>query len=131
MQAEAHFETARTVTALTDMAFPERLVTLRKARGMTQQALADAAGIHVSQIRRYETNVAQPSVDALVKLARGLATSTDALLFDDSERGPQDDLRLPFEAAERLDPHERQLVRELLDALLLRHQVKDWSAAKG
>jgi len=119
------------VVALTDMAFPERLVALRRSRGMTQQTLADAAGIHVSQIRRYETNAAQPSVDALVKLARGLATTTDALLFDDAERGPQDGLRLPFEAAETLDPEEQRLVRELLDALLLKHQVRRWEAAKG
>jgi hypothetical protein len=53
------------------------------------------------------------------------------LLFDENERGPDDDLRLPFEAAERLDPDEKRLVRELLDALLLKHQVRQWEAAKG
>jgi len=116
---------------LTAMPFPDRLVALRKTRGMTQQALADAAGLHVVQVRRYETNASQPSVEALVKLAVGLAISTDALLFDDGERGPRDDLRLPFEAAERLDPDEKRLVRELLDALLLKHQVRQWEAAKG
>ena len=52
-------------------------------------------------------------------------------LFDDGERGPRDDLRLPFEAAKRLDPDEKRLVRELLDALLLKHQVRQWEAAKG
>jgi len=117
--------------ALATMPFPDRLVALRKARGMTQQALADAAGVHVVQVRRYETNASQPSIEALVKLAVGLATTTDSLLFDDNERGPRDDLRLPFEAAERLDPQEKRLVRELLDALLLKHQVAQWSAAKS
>ena len=117
--------------ALTVMPFPDRLVALRKTRSMTQQALADVAGLHVVQVHRYETNASQPSVEALVKLAVGLAISTDALLFDDGERGPRDDLRLPFEAAEHLDPDEKRLVRERLDALLLKHQVRQWEAAKG
>jgi transcriptional regulator with XRE-family HTH domain len=95
---------------------------------MTQQALADAAGIHVSQIRHNETTVAQPSVDAMFKLARGLATTTDSLLFEEQERAPQGDLRLPFEAGETLDADEQRLVRELLDALLLRHRVKGCSS---
>ena len=117
--------------ALTAMPFPDRLLALRKTRGMTQQALADVTGIHVVQIRRYETNASQPSVEALVKLARGLGVTTDSLLFDDDERGPRDDLRVPFEAAEQLDPEEKKLVRELLDAVLLEHQVRRWEAAKG
>ena len=34
--------------------FPERLAAFRKARGQTQQGLADAVGVHVTQLRRYE-----------------------------------------------------------------------------
>ena len=37
-----------------NMEFPNRLAQLRKERGMTQQQLADLAGTHVVQIRRYE-----------------------------------------------------------------------------
>ncbi|MCA3171118.1 MAG: helix-turn-helix transcriptional regulator, partial [Burkholderiales bacterium] len=36
------------------MEFPERLTALRKARGLTQQALANAVNLAVLQIRRYE-----------------------------------------------------------------------------
>jgi transcriptional regulator with XRE-family HTH domain len=36
------------------MEFAERLVAQRKQQGLTQQALADRAELHVSQIRRYE-----------------------------------------------------------------------------
>lgn len=124
------FEAGATI-ALAAMPFPDRLLALRKARGMTQQALADTTGIHVVQIRRYEANTSQPSVDALMKLAVGLSVTTDSLLFDDGERGPHDDLRIPFEAVEQLDPEEKRLVREFLDAVLLKHQVRRWEAAKG
>ena len=36
------------------VAFPDNLTRLRQQRGLTQQALADAAGIHVTQLRHYE-----------------------------------------------------------------------------
>jgi len=42
-----------TVIAIEDMSFPGRLTTLRKERGLTQQALAERVGVHVTQLRRY------------------------------------------------------------------------------
>lgn len=110
--------------SLLAMPFPQRLVTLRKAQGLTQQALADIAGLNVIQIRRWETSVSQPSLEALKKLAKALRTSTDFLLFDDAERGPDDDLRLEFEAMARLDPEERQIVKALIDSVVVSHDVK-------
>ena len=88
-------------------------------------------GTHVTRIRRCEAAKAEPTLEILRNLARSLGVSADVLLFDENERGPDDDLRLPFEAAERLDPDEKRLVRELPDALLLKHQVRQWEAAKG
>jgi hypothetical protein len=49
----------------------------------------------------------------LRRIAVALSVSADLLLFDDQERGPSDDLRLQFEAASRLDPDERNVVKEL------------------
>ena len=54
---------------------------------LTQDALAEAAGINVSQVRRYEGGNSQPSLDALRKLAVALSVSADELLFDETERG--------------------------------------------
>jgi transcriptional regulator with XRE-family HTH domain len=34
------------------MELPERLATLRRQKGMTGQALADAVGVDVTQLRR-------------------------------------------------------------------------------
>lgn len=80
------------------MAFPQRLAALRKTRTLTQQALADSVGIHVTQRRRYEAGAAQPTLDVLRRLAVALRVSTDVLVFDKDERGPDDELRLQFEA---------------------------------
>jgi transcriptional regulator with XRE-family HTH domain len=110
------------------MAFGERLVALRKQHGLTQQALADRAEIHVTLLRRYEAGKTQPGLDTLRRLALALSVSSDLLLFDESERGPGEDLALQFEAAARLDPEERAVVRELIEGMLLRHEAKRWAA---
>lgn len=105
------------------MEFPERLTALRKARGLTQQALADAVDLAVLQIRRYEGGTSQPTLDVIRRLAIALGVSADALVFDQDERGPDDALRYQFETVSRMPEHERQLVRELLDALIVKNQV--------
>jgi transcriptional regulator with XRE-family HTH domain len=116
---------------LTAMRFAERLVTLRKQKGLTQQALSDLTGIHLTQIRRYEGGATQPTFEMLRKLAVALSVSADVLLFDEDERGPTDDLRLQFEAAGHLDPEERRLLKELIEGILLRHEAKRWTAASS
>jgi transcriptional regulator with XRE-family HTH domain len=109
-----------------DMEFSERLTATRKERGLTQEALADAAGINVSQVRRYEGGTSQPSLEVLRKLAIALSVSADELLFESSERGPDEELKLQFEAASRLGPHEKALVREVVESIILRHDAKRW-----
>lgn len=111
-----------------DMTFAERLTTLRKQHGLTQQALADRADIHVTLLRRYEAGRTQPNIDTLRRIALALSASADLLLFDEDERGPADDLKLQFEATQRLDPDERRLVRELIEGILIKHEAKRWAA---
>jgi len=111
------------------MAFSEHLVEIRKQRGMTQQALADEAGVHVTQLRRYEAGTAQPTADVLRRLAIALRSSADALLFDEDERGPDDDLRLQFEAASRLDQAGKEIVKEVVEGIIMKHDAKRWFKA--
>jgi transcriptional regulator with XRE-family HTH domain len=110
------------------MEFSERLAATRKERGLTQDALAEAAGINVSQVRRYEGGTSQPSLEVLRKLAVALSVSADELLFEKHERGPDEALRLQFEAVSRLDAREKEIVTEVLDGLLLKHDAKRWTA---
>lgn len=105
------------------MDFPERLVTLRKARQLTQQQLADKVEMHISQIRRYESGDNQPTLEAIRKLAIALSVSADMLVFEEGERGPDDDLRLQFEALNQFTPDEKAVVRILLESLILKHDA--------
>ena len=52
------------------MHFPARLIQVRKSRGLTQQELAEAATLHVNQVRRYEAGSAQPTLEALTRLCQ-------------------------------------------------------------
>ena len=107
-----------------ELRFDERLVSLRKERGLTQRAVAELVGMHISQIRRYESGQSQPTLDAIRKLAMTLSVSADMLLFDKDERGPDDDLRLQFEAANRLDPEEKNVIRSVIESIIVRNTVK-------
>lgn len=51
-----------------------------------------------------------------------------SLLFDHHERGPDDDLKLQFEATTRLNDDEKQTVKRVLESLLLAHEAKRWAA---
>lgn len=110
------------------MSFTSRLIALRKQRGLSQKAMADAIGIHANSWKKYETGQTQPSIDALKKIAVALHVSTDFLLFDERERGAGEDLAMDFEAVTEFSAEEKQTVRELLEGLILRHQACRWSA---
>jgi transcriptional regulator with XRE-family HTH domain len=119
-----------TIKWLLPMEFVKRLIELRKQRGLTQQALADGIELHVNQIKRYEAGTAQPTLETLVRLARELHTTLDDLVFGEDHRSPDDDLRLQFEALTQFDEHERIVVKELLESLILKHNAKRAFAGK-
>ena len=110
------------------MSFSDRMIALRRERNLTQQAFADLTTIHVQQIKRYEANTSQPSADALKKIAKAFGVTTDWLLFEEAERGPDDDLRLQFEAMAQLSPEEKSVARAVLEGLLLKHAARQWNS---
>ena len=114
-----------TIHILMDLA--TRLAAARKERGLTQQALADRVGIHVTQIRRYEAGTSSPTLDVLAKIALSMNVTTDSLVFGEHDRDPDEDLRLSYEATRHLDPDEREMVKGLIEAVLLKHEARRWA----
>src|SRR3546814_10304929 len=57
----------------------------REAKGLTQQAVLDAAGVSKASYTSYEAGRGMPSADKFVSLAHVLGTTTDELLLDPSE----------------------------------------------
>ena len=87
------------------MSLGEALVTLRRARGMTQATLADSAAVTQAALSRYENNLRDPSRDTLGSLAKSLGVTPEFLqtagrtvlvlpLFDPLEYAPEDAARL-------------------------------------
>jgi transcriptional regulator with XRE-family HTH domain len=107
--------------------FSQRLAALRRKRGLTQQQLADRIQSHVQQLKRYEGGSSQPTLDVIRKLAVALDVTSDQLLFGKNERGPDDELRLQFEAVSQFDAEEKQVVRSLLEGMILKHEARRWS----
>ncbi|MBV1915068.1 MAG: helix-turn-helix domain-containing protein [Pseudomonadales bacterium] len=112
------------------MSIQQRLITLRRERELTQQEMADTIGVHVNQIRRYEAGSTQPSLDALKKIAVAMSVTIDSLAFDEYERGPDDQLKLQFEAISHLSSNEKQVIKELLDGMIIKYQSRRWDSTR-
>jgi len=61
-------------------AFGQRVREARLAAGMTQEALAEASGLHVTFVGNVERGYRVPTVPTLIKLAEGLGVPTGTLV---------------------------------------------------
>lgn len=58
-----------------EMNMGEKMRYFREQKGMTQIQLAEATGIHVGTIRKYELGLRYPKTEQLKKIAQGLGIS--------------------------------------------------------
>ena len=108
------------------MSFPSQLLQIRKQRSLTQQQLADAIGVHVNQIKRYEAGTTQPTLEVLIKFSKALHISLDTLVFGDRP-APDDRVRFQLEAIQELEDNDKALIQEVLEGLILKYQAKRWA----
>lgn len=64
------------------MKLPEKIVTLRKGQGLSQEAMAEQLGVSRQAISRWEQGSAQPDAGNLFQLSRLFQVSADYLLDD-------------------------------------------------
>ncbi len=60
--------------------FAQRLKSLRKEIGLSQEALAKKLNLYKSTIAKYETEKISPSIEMLIIFAKFFKVSTDYLL---------------------------------------------------
>lgn len=53
---------------------------LRLRAGLSQEELADAAGLHPTEVSRLERGVREPRLGTIVRMARALGVKPEALL---------------------------------------------------
>lgn len=112
------------------MSFGTNLAKIRKNKNLTQDELSNISKINASQIRKYETDASIPSITIAAKLAIALGTSTDELIFDNGKRVANKrildkDLLEKFEKIMELNDEDIKTARNMLDGLIIRHQVKN------
>lgn len=112
------------------MSLAQRLVSLRKQKGLTQQALANALGLHITQVKRYEAGTSQPSLEALRKIAQTLRVTTDSLIFEPGELDPDEDLRLQFNAISHMPEEEQRVIKQLLEGMIIKYEAERWSSKR-
>ncbi|MBQ7330826.1 MAG: helix-turn-helix transcriptional regulator [Oscillospiraceae bacterium] len=61
------------------MTFTDRLIAARKAKGLSQEALAEALGLSRQAVSKWETGESKPDLDNLIGLCRHLQLSMEYL----------------------------------------------------
>lgn len=107
----------------------QRITLLRKQKGMTQNDLADKAGISKAQMSRYMTKDAQPTAQVLSKLADALGVSADYLLNGDTDAKAVASLShaeviQQYKEVDQLPADERATVIKVVAALLRDYRTR-------
>ncbi len=67
------------------MQFNEQLATLRRAKGISQEALAEQLNVSRQAVSKWETGTAKPELDNILALCRILEVSPNELLGDPAQ----------------------------------------------
>lgn len=109
----------------------DNIRAFRKARSLTQQQLADALGVTVGAVYKWEANLSTPDLSLLVELADLFDTSVDVLLGYEIENNKQKAMVVRLKELMR-DRDERALVGNsgsgkstLLNLLMASHREYD------
>jgi transcriptional regulator with XRE-family HTH domain len=106
-----------------DASRAHQLSKLRKAAGLSQRELADALGVHRSNIGFWERTGVAPRGEVLPKMAEILGVSVDALLGENPKAkaaaaAPAGRARLAFNAVSKLPRTRQQKILDVVEALL-------------
>ena len=99
----------RKKTYLADKEFGRHVKSCRRARGLTQEALAERAELSADTIRRLEAGTFSPSLGTLRKLAAGLGMRLSTL-FEAFESGDRQVRRELWDLLDRLVGDEEELL---------------------
>ena len=111
------------------MGFAQRLKKVRIDKGLSQTELGNLAGIHYTQIGRYENKGAQPSDDILAKLANSLGVSSDFLTNGSTDEMAENTLKdkellNQFRAIEKMPDNDKYVVKSLIDAFITKRKIQ-------
>lgn len=74
-----------TNTEVTNMNIGKNIAALRKAKGITQETLADELGVSPQAVSKWENNSSCPDISLLTEIARFFGVTVDELLSSEEE----------------------------------------------
>ena len=88
---------------MTEISIAAKLTELRKAKGATQEEIAEALQISNKTISKWENGTSAPDLEMLVALSRYYNVSTDTLLglSEDKKQSTKEEIRSLFEGLDR------------------------------
>ncbi len=111
------------------MSFGKNLTLYREKNKLTQKELVEKSGVAITQLRRYETDKASPSLNVVKKLASTLGVSIDELAFDKFTSGAvgkitDKDLLKQFEIVSTLDDEEKEAIKIVIESIIVKHNFE-------
>lgn len=102
------------------MTLSQKIIALRKSKGLSQEALAEKLGVSRQAVSRWEVGSAMPDASNILQLSKLFSVTTDYLLHDDYES----DNDLP-KVQEITADHSKQILLYLtiLEVMILLLQV--------
>ena len=91
----------------------QRLKTLRKEKGLTQEQLGERLGVSSRSVSRWENGVNLPDFDLLLELCRLYGVSLDELLKGEKRTVSEETEQALTLAAEYTSEQQRRLIRRL------------------
>jgi len=109
--------------------FADRLKDLRKRKGLSQNELAEAIGVHFTQISRYERGETKPNAEAMTKLAHALDTTTDFLMNGTTSdvvnnAGLDKEIISKFKLIQEMNVDDKKTVLSLMDAFIAKQKIQ-------
>ncbi len=117
------------------MKLSEKIIELRKSKGMTQEELADFCNVSRQSISKWEADVALPELDKLLILSKTFQVSLDVLVKDELELNSVKEVYICGNNAlnkKKAEVYEGMLIKESLEDdavidLLNVHKVELWN----
>lgn len=107
----------------------DRLLEVRKGKGISQQELGKLSKVHFTNIGKYERGEATPASDILNRIAKALDVTTDFLMNGtmqdkSAEAISDEELLSQFRKVEKLPTDKKKLVKEFLDAFIFKADLQ-------
>jgi transcriptional regulator with XRE-family HTH domain len=119
----------KNVSSVQHSGFPERLLSLRRQKKLSQTDLGRVVGVHYSHIGRYERGISRPVADTLKRMADALGVSADYLIegtMEEAAKARLEDRELlfQFQEVEKLADEDKTVVKILIEAFLTKKQLQ-------